>query len=95
MTDSTLAELAGILISLAFSYVPGLKEKYAALDAQRKALVMLGALLAACVVIFAAGCLDYLNYVSCDMIGVKALVSIFITAAVANQATYLLTPPVK
>jgi hypothetical protein len=31
MDNSTLAGFAGIVLSLAFSYAPGLKEKYAAL----------------------------------------------------------------
>ena len=38
MTESTIASVAGVIFSLAVSYIPGLKEKYAALPAQMKAL---------------------------------------------------------
>jgi len=95
MDNSTLAGFAGIVLSLAFSYVPGLKEKYAALSAEYKALVMLSALLVACLFIMAASCLEFMKYVACDVTGIKALVGLFVSAIVANQATYLLTPPAK
>jgi len=95
MTESTIASIAGVIFSLAVSYIPGLKEWYAVLSAQTKALVMLAALLLACVVIFASACLGYSTALSCDLPGVKSLVPLFIAAAIANQATYLLTPQTK
>jgi hypothetical protein len=56
---------------------------------------MLGALLVACLFIMAASCLEFMKYVACDVTGIKALVGLFVSAIVANQATYLLTPPAK
>lgn len=91
MSEQTIASIAGIIISLAFSYVPGLKDKYGELSGQSKALVMLGALLLACGVIFGAACLDFWQMVACNAEGAKSLVPLFISAAIANQGTYLLT----
>ena len=44
MSPETLASLAAILLSLAFSYVPGLSSHYDTLDGTRKRLVMLAGL---------------------------------------------------
>lgn len=92
MSETTLASLAGILLSLAFSYIPGLRDKYATLSPDYKRLVMLGALLFVSIGVFAAGCLGYSAKVSCDMAGAQVLLGLFITAAIANQGAYMLTP---
>ena len=94
MTETTIASLAGIVLSLAFSYVPGLREKYASLTADYKRLVMVLALLLVSAGIFAAGCAGYSSKVTCDMAGVQVLLGYFVSAAVANQGTYMLTPGV-
>jgi hypothetical protein len=95
MTETTLASIAGVIISLAFSYIPGLKDKYALLTADYKRLVMLGALLIVALGIFGASCAGLSAQVTCDVAGAQALVSMFISAAIANQAAYLLTPSAK
>ena len=92
MTETTLASLAGIALSLAFSYIPGLRDKYASLTADYKRLVMIVALLLVSICIFAAGCLGYAPKVTCDMPGVQVLLGYFIASALANQSTYMLTP---
>ena len=92
MTETTLASLAGIVLSLAFSYIPGLRDKYAALTADYKRLVIIVALLLASAGIFAAGCAGYTAKVTCDMAGAQVLLGYFITSALANQSTYMLTP---
>ena len=47
MTSESLASLAGILLSLVFSYVPGLNTRFDGLEPIYKRLVMLAALLVA------------------------------------------------
>jgi len=92
MSETTLASLAGIVLSLAFSYVPGLRDKYALLSADYKRLVMIAALLIVSAGIFAAGCAGYAAKVTCDMAGAQVMLTYFVSAAVANQGTYMLTP---
>jgi len=53
MSAQLLSAVAGVLLSLLFSYIPGASDWFAALDGTRKRLVMLGAL-----VLVAAGSLD-------------------------------------
>lgn len=56
MTDSQLSLFAGALLSLAFSYVLGLKDWFEQKDATTKRLVMAAALLIVAIVIFAGAC---------------------------------------
>lgn len=95
MTSEMLAGYAGILLSLVCSYVPGLKERFAGLDPEKKRLVMLALLVVCAFAIYAAGCIGYLDAVSCDQAGIKKLVNVFIVAMVANQSVYAITPKVR
>ncbi len=94
MTTELLTEIAGVTLSLAFSYTPGLKDQYERLDATGKRLVMLGMLLLACIVVMLLACGNIWNglSVACTQAGIVELVGLFIRAAIANQAAYLLTP---
>ena len=92
MTETTLASLAGAVLSLAFSYIPGLTEWYAQLAANYKRLVMLAALIIVTLGIFGASCAGLSAQVSCDMTGAKSLLPLFVSAVIANQAAYMLTP---
>ena len=91
MTDNIVGSLAGALLALLFGYAPGLRQWYEALEPTRKALVMLLLLAVAAGVLYGAAC--YTPWpvgVTCDETGVWQLAQLFIAAAVANQAAYLL-----
>lgn len=96
MTADRLAVLLGILTSLGFGYIPGLRAWYDTLAADRKAAVM-----GICLVLIAAAvaglsCSGVVVTVSCDKSGLLALFDALISALLANQATYLIAVrPVK
>jgi hypothetical protein len=95
MSAEQLAAIAGVLLSLLFSYVPGLSDWYGALDPTKKRLVMAALLLVVAVGVFAASCGQFVAGVvgvTCDKGGALALISAFITALVANQAAYQISP---
>lgn len=94
MIDQTLlAGLAGVLISLVFSYVPGAKSWFAARQSVEKRLIMLGMLLLASLLLMAATCANLYDVgLSCDQQGVTDLVRLFLVAFVANQSTYVMSP---
>ena len=92
MTAEFLASIAGIVISLLFSYIPGLSTWYATLTSQYRSLLMAGVLLLCAAAVFGLSCAKMLDYVTCDQAGVIALVKIFIAALIANQATFVLSP---
>lgn len=91
MTSDQLSAAAGILLSLAFSYLPGLRQWYAEQEPEHKALGMLAALVIVGVLEFAISCARLQPIVPCTQDGAWGLVRAFVAAAIANQTTYTLT----
>jgi len=92
MTVEQLGAIAGVILSLLFSYVPGLSDKFAALAATTKRLVMAALLLVVAVGALALSCSAVVITVECSQAGLITLVNTFIAALVANQAAYLIAP---
>ena len=96
MTVEYLSATSAVILSLCFSYIPGLKQQYEALDGIYKRLVMLvllgvvagGALVLACTPYGA----QFQIGVTCDQVGLAEVFKVFLAAMVANQATYAITP---
>lgn len=95
MTPEELSAVFGVALSLAFSYIPGVKGWYDALAADYKRLVMLVGLLVIAGGMFALACVGEYAGLTCDKPGAILAVRVFIAAAVANQAAFLLTPSAK
>ena len=96
MTAEQLIAIAGAILSLAFSYIPGLKARYEPLSDEMKRLVMLGLLVLVVAGVFGLACSRFGTYlgiaVACDEPGLVALVWALVLAIMANQSTYLITP---
>jgi hypothetical protein len=96
MSPETLSTLAAILLSLAFSYIPGLNSKFDALDGTRKRLVMLACLLVIALATVGLACSGVLSSlvpsVTCTQTGIVALLQSFVLAVIANQSTFLVSP---
>ena len=92
MTAETIAAISGVLLSLAFSYVPGLKTWYENQTAQTKSLIMLAFLVVVSASAFGLACAGWFGVnITCDQAGIEQLVSAFVLALMANQSTYLVT----
>lgn len=94
MTSEKLAIAAGIILSLLFSYVPGLNDWYQKLEGTYKRLIMLSALVMVTAGAFGLSCWNIFPkpIVTCDLAGAWGLVDALFKALVANQTTYLITP---
>lgn len=92
MTQEMLAGLAGVLLSMGFSYIPGLREWYGALDSVHRRLVMLVCIVLAGGGVYLAGCAQLVTTVTCDRTGLVELLGAIVSALVANQAAYMLSP---
>ncbi len=90
MESNVLVMVAGVILALAFGYVPGLRGWYEAQDAVRKAQVMALLLLLASGGVFGAACYTPWVAVECTGAGFWQLAELFVTALIANQATYLI-----
>ena len=96
MTPETLSSLAGILLSLLASYLPGFSPWFDTLDPNFKRLFMLLLILAAAVGSFGVACAgwgDLANLqLACNETGGAELVKAFVAALIANQAAYAISP---
>jgi hypothetical protein len=99
MTAEQLAVIAGAILSLAFSYIPGLKNRYEPLSEEVKRLVMLGLLVLVVAGVFGLACSRFGVYlgiaIACDEPGLVGLVWSLVLAVMANQSTYLITPKLR
>lgn len=97
MSAELLSSIAGVVLSLVFSYVPKLNTKFAALETEVKRSIMLGLLALAAVATYGLACSGWLTglfgiQVPCDQSGIQMLIQAFIYAAITNQTAYSLSP---
>ena len=92
MTADMLSGFGGLLLSLAFNYIPGLRTKYAGLTDVQKSGIMALALVLVVALLAASSCAKLWAMVSCDKVGFMQLASMLGTALVVNQASYKLSP---
>lgn len=92
MSAELLASLAGVLLSLLFSYIPKLSEWFAVLDGVYKRLIMAGLLLIVASATFGLSCAGVISAVTCDQPGAIGLVTAFLAALIANQSIYTISP---
>jgi hypothetical protein len=92
VTTELLASIAGIVLTLAFSYIPGLNAAFDKLAPTTKRLTMAVLLLVVAVAVFGLSCGNVIASVTCDRAGLIGLVNVFIAALIANQAAYALSP---
>lgn len=96
MTSEQLAALAGVLLSLAFFYIPGIRTWYEARDETQKSAVMAVAILAVALAVFALSCGAFIKVgITCDQNGLWQLATDYVAALVANQSTYTLARKFK
>ena len=93
LSDLLLA-VAGIVLSLAFTYIPKLKDWWAALN-DLQAPLMLGIIFVVSAAYFGLACTPLAAQlgiqVACTAEGAVTVALAFVKIVVANQATYLLT----
>ncbi len=97
MSAEEISTGAGIVLSLALSYIPGLNVKFASLKPEIKRLIMLALLFLVSGSAYALGCAGALDALvgitlTCDMHGLLGLGRSLILAIIANQAIYQISP---
>ena len=95
MTPESLAAISAVILSLLFSYLPGLSTWYGNLTAAVKQAIMGVLLIVIAVVIYLMACAgfasDFNLSIACTRAGAVELLNVLIAALVANQATYVIT----
>lgn len=91
MTAEQLSSIAGIVLSLIFTYVPGVREWWEPLAGSVKQMIMGLMLILVAIGAFALSCANVIAGAVCDRDGAIGLLWTLIAALVANQSTYLIT----
>lgn len=94
LTPELLASIAGAVLSLALSYIPGLNSKYAGLSEDVKKFIMLVLLALASGGVLALACAPLLGLVlvECSTGGLVQIATVFIAALIANQSMHRISP---
>lgn len=100
LTPELLSSIAGILLSLLASYLPGFSGWFDRLEAIHKRLLMLGLLAAVTAAIVGLACAGWGEtyglqtfglQTACDQGGITLALQAFILALIANQSAYLIS----
>jgi hypothetical protein len=92
LTSEQMSAIAGIILSLALSYVPGLRAWFAAIPSDYKRLIVLILLIIVSGAAFGLSCGGVIQAVACTQEGALGLITSFVAALVANQAAYTVSP---
>ena len=95
LTPESLAMVAGIVLSVLFSYVPGLKGWFEKFGPETKRLVMLGLLALVTAGSFGLACAGVLTGIECTGAGAFRVIGAFVLAVIANQSAYAISPRVS
>lgn len=102
MNQELLVTIAGVVLSLLFSYLPGLSARYGELTGDKKRLIMLGMLALVAGGVYALDCGGILVKFSPDLAGMCStddgwvvVVKSFVLAMIANQSTFMISPQNK
>lgn len=91
MSSELLASVVAIVMSLSFSYIPGLSDWFDPLPPTQKQAIMGGLLVIVALGAFGLSCGQIITAVTCDKTGALGLLQTLIAALVANQGVYKLT----
>lgn len=94
INSELIAMIVGAFVSVLFSYFPKLNTLFAALQANKKKLIMLGIMILISAGLYAGDCyLDlWITDLVCGKEGVWRLVTILIASIVGNQGAFSITP---
>jgi len=90
LNADVLSGMAGMVVSLACSYLPGLSERWDALEGVWKRFIMAMTLVALSGIIAGLSCAGALSGVECSRNGAWAVLSALFSALVVNQSVYAL-----
>ncbi len=95
-SQEAMLALAGAAISLAFSYIPGLRTRFAKLSDETKKLIMAGVLAGVTAAVVALSCYGWISTsISCTRYGLERVLMDFLIMAAVNQGVYKLTPAAR
>lgn len=99
MTADLLSSVSGVILSLLFSYLPGLSDWYGGLVGDKKRIIMLGMLALVAAGMYALDCGGVLVKFAPSLAGMCSaadgwvdVLRAFVAAMIANQSAFALSP---
>ena len=96
MSAESLSLVAGTVLSLTFSYVPGARSWFERFEPEIKRLIMLVLLVITACIVYGLSCLGWVSEwgisLSCDRSGLLGLIEQLVIAIIANQSIYAISP---
>lgn len=95
LSPEKLTMIAGVVLSLLFSYIPGLHDWFDGFAKEAKRLIMLALLALTTGAVFGLACAGIITGIACTQTGAVDVVWAFFLAIVANQSMYSISPRVS
>lgn len=92
ITPEVLSGLAGAILSLLFSYVPGLSDWFAKFDSKQKSGIMALAIVIVAGAAYGLSCAGVIAAIECSQQGLVKLAQVIFAALIANQSVYSISP---
>lgn len=94
-TPESLSAVAGIVLSLLFSYAPGLSDWYHKFNKEQKQLIMLVLLFLVSAGAFGLVCAGIITGAVCSVPGAINVAVAFFMAVITNQTVHKISPKLK
>lgn len=95
LSPEVLSMIAGAVLSLLFSYIPGMRAWFDQFVPEAKRLIMLVLLALTTGAVFGLSCAGIITGLACTQAGAVDLIWAFFLAVIANQSAYSITPQVS
>jgi hypothetical protein len=96
MSAESLSLVAGTVLSLAFSYIPGARSWFEGFEPEIRRLIMLVLLVVTASIVYGLSCLGWASdwgiSLNCDRSGLLGLIEKLVIAIIANQSIYAISP---
>lgn len=98
MSAEEISIIAGVILTLVFSYIPGINSRFASLAPEYKRAIMLGLLVLVSGGILILACSGsgemFGTAITCDRAGAIEMLKVLVAAIIANQGVYAISPRV-
>lgn len=92
ITEEWMAAAVGLVLTLLFSFFPGLNTWYAEKSENYKKMFMAGVLFVTLAAVFGGACLGLLSGIECTLAGGWQILQLYVIAVVVNQSVFKITP---
>ena len=99
MSAEEISMIAGVILTLVFSYIPGINSRFVILAPEHKRAIMLGLLVlvsGGILILACSGSGEMFGIaITCDQAGAIGMLRVLVAAIIVNQGVYAISPRSK